>query len=227
MKLSVILPARNEEKLIEETLKDIYRYLKKKKSTFEILVVINGSIDKTEEKVRVVTRVYPQIKILKSKPGYGFALRRGMSEAKGDYVAIYNVDFYDLKLLDLAESDLLGKDLIIGSKITYWSEDIRPFVRRAVTKLFNLYLKIMYGFRGSDTHGIKLIRKGVMGKTLPKCTTDTGIFDSEFVLLAQREGFKIADIPVEVIEKRPSRFENRLFSLPVDLIKLHRSLSKR
>ena len=224
MKLSVILPARNEEELIEKTLKDICRYLKKKKYAFEILVVVNGSTDKTEEKVRIVTRVYPLIKVLKSKPGYGFALRKGMSEAKGDYVAIYNVDFYDLKLLDLTESDLLGKDLIIGSKMTYWSEDRRPFVRRAVTKLFNLYLKAMYGFRGSDSHGIKIFKHRVMQVVYPKCKTSTGIFDTEFVLRAQNSGFNIADFPVVLEEKRPSRFVNRLLDTPMDIIKLYKAL---
>lgn len=226
MKLSVILPARNEERLIEKTVKDIYGYLKRKRYSFEILVVSNGCTDKTEEKVKRLSNTIKEIKATRSRPGYGYALRKGLKEATGDYIAIFNVDYYDLKMLEFVEANMIGKDLIIGSKMAHWSEDRRPFIRKIITKLFNLYLKVMYGFRGSDTHGIKLTRKGVIEKILPRCKTDTGIFDSEFMLLAQYEDLKIAEIPVKVIEKRPSRFKNRLFSLPLDLIKLHKSLSE-
>ena len=224
MKLSVILPARNEEELIEKTLKDIYQYLKKKKYTFEILVVVNGSIDKTEEKVRSVTRVYPQIKVLKSKPGYGFASRKGMAEAKGDYVAIYNVDFYDFRLVDFTEKDMNGNDIIIGSKLAPRSKDNRPAKRKLISFLFNLYLKLFYGFKGTDTHGIKIIRKQVIKSVLPLCKTNSGIFDSEFVLKAQRKGFNITDIPITVEEKRPSRFVGRLLQTPGDIYNLYKAL---
>src|SRR3972149_6611672 len=92
MKISIVLPTRNEEGLIEKTLEDIYKYLRKKKYPFEVLVVINGSTDSTEDKVKKLSRKISQIKILKKKLGYGFALKKGRGEAKGDYAAVYNVD---------------------------------------------------------------------------------------------------------------------------------------
>lgn len=190
MKLSIILPARNEEGLIDKTLKDIFKQLRKRKYNFEILVVINGSTDSTEDKVSKLSQEIPQIKILKSRPGYGFASRKGLKEAKGDYVVIYNVDFYDFRLIDFAEKDMEGKDIIIGSKLAKGSKDNRPLKRKLVSLLFNWYLKLLYGFRGTDTHGIKLIRRIVIETILPKCRTDTGIFDSEFILLAERGGLK-------------------------------------
>jgi len=223
MKISIVLPTRNEEGLIEKTLEDIYKYLRKKKYTFEILVVINGSTDSTEDKVKKLSRKISQIKILKSKLGYGFALRKGLGEAKGDHVVVYNVDFYDFRLVDLADHDMKGSDIVIGSKLARGSKDGRPLPRRLVSLLFNYYLKLFYGFKGTDTHGIKLIKKKVINSVLPLCKTSSGIFDTEFVLRVQRKGFKIADIPVEVKEKRPSRFVGRLMQTPKDIYSLYKS----
>lgn len=225
MKVSIVLPARNEEKLIKSTLLDISKYLKKKKYKYEILVVLNGCTDKTEEIVKdAIVKKDRNIKTLYSKAGYGIALKKGMQKAKGTYVVIFNVDFYDLKLIDLVDIDLYGKDLIMGSKMAHWSIDKRSFERRLFSCVYNFILKVMFKFRGSDTHGIKVMKKSVIASVLKKCKTTNGIMDTEFVIKAQRKGFNIADFPVVVEEKREPRFNNRLFSTPVDLYNLYKSL---
>lgn len=225
MKLSIILPARNEELLIKDAIKDIASYLHKRKViNYEILVVINGTEDTTEIKVKDFCKKNKKIKILKSAAGYGKALRVGLKNAKGDYVVIFNVDFYDLKMIDLVKIDLYGKDFIIGSKMAHWSEDKRSIERKIVSLMFNTYLKLFHNFLGSDTHGIKVVRKSVINKVLPKCKTDSGIFDTEFVLRSQYAGFKFADFPVTVEEKRPPRFTQRIFQTPMDIINLSKSL---
>lgn len=226
MKISIILPARNEEFLIKGTLDDLIKFLVKRKITsYEVLLVINGTEDKTEEISTKFSSKNAKIKVLYSKPGYGMALRKGLKNAQGEFVIIFNVDFYDLKMIDLVDIDLYGKDFIIGSKMAHWSEDKRLILRKIVSYVFNLYLKIAYKFKGSDTHGIKVIRRVVIDKILPKCKTYSGIFDTEFVLRSQYAGFKFADFPVTVIEKRPPRFTQRVLQTPIDVINLHKSLS--
>jgi len=228
MQISIVLPARNEEYLIESALKDISNHLKKRKiKNYEILVVINGCVDSTEKQVNKIISFDKKIKVLYSQPGYGFSMKKGLKEAKGDYVIIYNVDFYDLRLIDLASIDLYGKDMIIGSKMTFWSKDKRPFSRRAVSMLFNLYLKVFLGFKGSDTHGIKIVKRKVIEKILSKCKTNSGIFDTEFVLRTQYAGFNLADFPVCVEEKRSSRFTRRILQTPKDFVNLYRVLKNR
>ena len=225
MKLSIILPARNEEELIRETLEDILSFLVKRRITdYEVLVVINGTEDETENIVSMFSAKNRKIKILKSKPGYGKALKMGLKESKGDYVIIFNVDFYDLKMIDLVGIDLYGKDFIIGSKMAHWSEDKRSISRKIVSTLFNFYLKVVHKFVGSDTHGIKVLKRNVLEKILSKCRTDSGIFDTEFVLRSQYAGFKFADFPVTVEEKRPPRFTQRILQTPRDVYILYRSL---
>ncbi len=227
MKASIILPARNEEQLITSSLSEINKYLEKKKYLYEILIVINGSKDKTKLLVnKYINQIKSKnkIKLLTSKPGYGYALRKGLSSAKGDFIVVFNVDFFDLRLIDLIDIDLYGRDFIIGSKRAHWSKDMRPLKRKAVSYFFNLYLSIVHGFAGSDTHGIKILRKEVLKRVLSKCKTYSGIFDTEFVLRSQYESFKIADFPVVLEEKRPSRFVNRLINTPVDIYKLYKAL---
>jgi glycosyltransferase involved in cell wall biosynthesis len=227
MKISIILPARNEEFLIKNTLGDISGFLAKRKITdYEVLLIINGTEDKTEEIASKFTSKNKKIKVLYSKPGYGMALRKGLKNAKGEFVIIFNVDFYDLKMIDLVKIDLYGKDFIIGSKMAHWSEDKRLILRKTVSFLFNLYLKVMHKFKGSDTHGIKVIRRSIVEKILPKCKTYSGIFDTEFVLRSQYAGFKFADFPVLVEEKRPPRFTQRVLQTPKDIYYLYLSLKK-
>lgn len=223
-KLSVILPTRNEEELIGKALLDISKFLDTKRYSYEILIILNGSVDNTKEIVDKLSAKNKNIKVMNSKPGYGFALRKGMLEAKGTYVTIFNVDFYDLKLIDLVDIDLYGKDLVIGSKMTNWAEDKRPWKRRVVSVLYNVLLKTFFDFKGSDTHGIKIMRKKVMDSVLKKCKTTSGILDTEFVIKSQRDGYEIADLPVSVEEKRIPRFVNRFLSTPVDLINLYKAL---
>lgn len=225
MKLSIILPARNEELLIKDTLNDISSFLVKRKiSDYEIFVIINGTTDKTEDLVLAESKSNKKIKILYSKPGYGKALRKGLKNAEGKYMAIFNVDFYDLRMIDLINIDLYGKDFIVGSKMTYWSEDSRKIVRKLISKFFNFYLRFAHDFNGSDTHGIKIMKKEVVDKVLPRCKTDSGIFDTEFVLRSQYAGFKFADFPVTVEEKRSPRFTQRILQTPRDIYSLYVNL---
>ncbi len=225
MRLSIVLPARNEEELISKTLNSIYSYFEKKEYKCEVVVVLNGCSDKTEEIVKnFKSNNNLKLVVLRSKPGYGHALKKGLGFAKGKYVAIFNVDFFDLKMIDLVEIDLYGRDLVIGSKMAHWSEDRRGILRKTFSYVYNLLLKVAFSFKGSDTHGIKIMRRPVVEKVLKICKTTSGIMDTEFVIKTQREGFKIADFPVVVEEKRVPRFSNRLFSTPMDIYNLYKSL---
>lgn len=229
MKLSVILPARNEEKLIRSTVLEILMHLKKKNYSSEVLVIINGCTDDTQKIAREIAIKYKQLRILSSKTGYGIALKKGLKEARGEFIAIFNVDYYNLHFLDLADIGMYGKDVIIGSKRTYWAEDNRSVARKAISLFFNLFLRLAFGFKGSDTHGIKLMRKAVVDKILPRCKTTSDIFYTELIIKAQRAGFKLADFPVAVEEKRPSRFTfvDRTLKTPINIYRLYRALNEK
>ncbi|HEY8088502.1 MAG TPA: glycosyltransferase family 2 protein, partial [Polyangiaceae bacterium] len=94
-------------------------------------------------------------------------------------------------------------DLVIGSKLAVGAEDQRPMIRHAASIAYSTLLKVMLGFRGTDTHGLKAFRRRALLDTVRACLVDKDVFASEFVIRADRGGVDIKEIPVHVIEKRP------------------------
>lgn len=226
--VSVIVPVHNEEELIKQFLKEVNNACSNLNLLYEIVVVENGSKDKTWQYLKEIAKENQKIKPTRLKEaGYGSALIMGINKSLGKYGIIFNVDFWDNKFLMLTEADILGQDLIIGSKCLSGSLDLRSFHRRVVTKAFNLFLKIFLGYKGTDTHGIKLLRLQTVLPILKSCRTQTGIFDSELVIRSQRKGLKVLELPVVVKEVRPERFGfTRLLKTPLDIYNLCNSLKK-
>jgi len=224
--LSIIIPAYNEENLLAVFLEELSFFLRKFILPFELIIVENGSHDKTLEIANYWAKKDKRIKVIHlSKPGYGQALIKGMKIAMGDYIVIYNVDFWDVKFINICKVDLLGYDIVTGSKNLSLSQDERPFSRRIVTRFFSLLLRILFKYKGTDTHGIKTIRRKAIASILNKCKTRTGIFDTELLVRSQRKNLKILELPVDIKEIRPNRFGlKRLLETPKDLLKLYLAL---
>lgn len=220
--ISVIVPAHNEEKLLPEFAREVTSYLEKNLPNYELLIVENGSTDKTLEIAKRFAQKNKRIKVYHlPKPSYGEAALRGFKEARGSYIIFFNVDFWDRRFIDLVKVDLLGYDVIAGSKNLPGSRDERPFSRRFISRGLNIFLKVFFGYPGTDTHGIKVFHQRRLLPILKRCKTKTGIFDSELLIRAQRKGLKILELPVEVVEKRPSRFGvRRILETPRDIWQL-------
>lgn len=226
MQLSIVIPSHNEEGIIKDTVQAIHKYAHSVFQEFEIIVVENGSTDKTADIIKNLQSKYSKIKLLNlPQPSYGDALLEGIKTSKGELVIIYNADFYDLKFIDIAKDDLSGYDIIIGSKNLPSSKDKRPFLRILVTKLFNLLLKLLFNFKGTDTHGIKIFRRTKIINIINNCKTKTGIVDSEIIIKAERANLKKKEVPVTVIEKRPPRFKKRFINTFSDIYELSKALN--
>jgi glycosyltransferase involved in cell wall biosynthesis len=221
-KISVIVPVHNEEKLINAFIREVTVFCKKQKISYELILVENGSTDKTKDLILLQIRKNPNIKLITlQKPGYGQALKTGLLRASGNYLVVYNVDFWDPALFRLASDGLVGADIILGSKTLPASTDNRPFSRRLITFIFNTVVRHLFSYPGSDTHGIKVFRRNKILPILKKCRTTSGIFDTELMILASRNGLMIKEIPVKLKEVRPARFGlKRLFQTPPDLLRL-------
>ena len=238
MVLSVIVPARNEEKLLPSFIKEVVAYLKKTALDYELIIVENGSQDKTLEVIKTFAEKNRRIRAERIsvssyrrgstkifENAYGKALIHGLKKARGKYVVIFNVDFWDGRFIDLAKIDLLGYDIVVGSKNLPGAEDRRPLSRRLVSRFFKLFLSFFFGFSGTDTHGIKALRHSETTPIFKKCRTRTGIFDSELMVRAQRADLKILELPVTISEKRPNRFGiERVLKTPQDIWQLFLAL---
>ena len=225
-KFSVIIPVYNEEKIlrkcIESLLSDIDK-ITQYDIEYEIIICENGSSDSTHRIALGLAEEFPEVRAEHlSESSYGQALRLGISAAKYEKVIVFNVDFWDIDFLRRTLTLLDKYDCIVGSKVIAGAVDKRPLLRRLITRWFNLLLRLLYGFRGTDTHGIKGFRKSAMYPVAMRCLTDREIFDTELLLRADRARISIHELPVTIREMRLPRLHllTRIPSTASDLFRL-------
>jgi glycosyltransferase involved in cell wall biosynthesis len=206
--LSVVVPAHNEEAFLEQAIADIVGGLRTRGESFEVVVVENGSTDATFELARAIAARTPELAVHHlPNADYGEALRTGLLAARGALVVMFDVDYYDLGFLDRARARMAsgGPAVVVASKRAAGTEDTRPFARRCVTAGFALVLRFGFGLGVSDTHGMKAMRRREVDSIARLCRFGTDLFDTELVLRAERSGLEVAELPVAVEERRPSR----------------------
>ncbi|MBI5610098.1 MAG: glycosyltransferase [Deltaproteobacteria bacterium] len=204
--LSVVIPCYNEEAILWGAVVDLHKGLLALSRPFEILISENGSKDDTRAIADKLSRAYPEVRAIHSdEPNYGKALRRGIEAARGKYVICEEIDLCDLdfhkRALAILDDD--RADMVVGSKAHPDAKDERPMTRRAATMVINGLLRVMLGFRGTDTHGLKAFRRDKLAYTVGKCVVDRDLFASELVIRAQRYHVRVTEIPIRIHEKRP------------------------
>jgi hypothetical protein len=141
-------------------------------------------------------------------PDYGAALRAGLLAAEGDIVVNFDVDYYDLGFIADALERLAADDqpaIVVGSKRAEGARDERHGLRRLVTAVFSGILRYGFGLGVSDTHGMKAMRREIVEPLARACHNGTDLFDTELILRAERAGLVVVELPVVVVERRPSR----------------------
>lgn len=204
-KLSVFFPAYNEEANIENTVNKTIPILKDIAQKWEIIIVNDGSKDKTKQKVEALIKKYKNedIKLVNHNPnrGYGAAFKSGVYTAKYPWITFTDADgqfdFSDIKTL-IATQNRTKADLVIG----YYLGRKVPFYRIWGSKVWQLAVFILFGLKVRDIDcGFKLINKKVVD-TIPKLEAERGPFiSSEFLIKAKRSGFKIIEVGVHHFER--------------------------
>jgi len=210
-RISIVIPVYNEQGILHAAVVDLRERLKPLGWTYEVILAENGSRDHTVEIGQELAKKYAdprdgQIKIISlGEPNYGKAMKQGILLARGELVICDEIDLCDtdfhrsaVEILETGEADL-----VIGSKLVEGAEDDRPLLRHVASQAYSGMLKVVLGFRGTDTHGLKAFRRLALLDTVRACLVDKDVFASEFVIRADRGGVKIREIPVRVIEKRP------------------------
>lgn len=203
---TIVIPVYNEEGLLRSAIQGLLEDLQAADFTSEIIITENGSTDKTKEIAFGLERKYEQVRVLVSdEPNYGSALRRGILDARGTYILCDEIDICDSDFQQRAMDILRNEpcDMVVGSKRHPDAKDRRPLFRRAATLVLNGMLRVLLDFHGTDTHGLKAFHRDRMLGVVNRCIVDKDIFASEFVIRAERASFRITEIPVEIIEKRP------------------------
>ena len=230
MGLSVVMPAHNEEAYLAAAVRTVVDGLRARAWTFDVIVCENGSTDATAALADGLAEAEPEVRALHLPAAdYGAALRSGFRAATGDIVANVDVDLVDLAFLDRAAAVLAERPtvaVVVGTKRGAGAVDERSLLRRAVTGGFAAVMRHGFGLRASDTHGLKMLRRDVLGPVVDACTSASEIFDTELVLRAERAGLEVAELPLRVAEQRPARtpITSRIPRTLVGLARLRRAL---
>jgi glycosyltransferase involved in cell wall biosynthesis len=201
--ISILIPIYNEEKILEESVRDIVAGVDRFGIPYELVLCENGSKDRTVEIGERLARELPTVRLLRCPvPNYGAALAMGIREAEGGLIVCFEIDFYDVPFVEIAHVLLKKYDAVIGSKRARGARDRRPFIRRFITWGFNLFLRIVFRFTGTDTHGIKAFRAAPVRPLVDACKTDRDVFTTELVIRMERADLRLCEIPLEITEKR-------------------------
>lgn len=208
--LSVVVPAYNEEKRLARSLPVILDYLRRQPWSWEIVVVNDGSHDRTSEVAQSFNE--PAIRVLENRPnrGKGFSIRRGMLEAHGAWRLFTDADLST----PIEELDKFwpfveeGYDVVIGSRALPESclEVRQSKSREFAGRVFNTAVQTFLVPGLCDTQcGFKLFSAAAARAVFPKQTLHGFAFDVEILMLAQKAGFKIKEAPVRWINDPGSK----------------------
>ena len=199
--LSIIIPAYNEERRLPGTLDEIHQFLSEQTYSYEVLVVENGSSDRTLEIAQAYQGRFPYIKALhEDGRGKGLAVRAGMLAAEGEYRFICDADLS----MPIAEVNRFIPPLMPAADIVIASREApgavrynEPEYRHLTGRMFSLVVRwlALPGLRDTQC-GFKCFHAAVAEEVFPLQTIDGWTFDVEVLYIARRRGYKIVEIPI-------------------------------
>ena len=199
--LSIIIPAYNEERRLPYTLEQIFSYLKEQRYTAEVLIVENGSTDRTFEIASDFAKRYSKLYVFQEKQrGKGNAIRHGMRAARGEYRFMCDADLS----MPVAELKKFCLPFLNGTDIAIASREIQgavrynePYLRHLTGRVFNNLIRLLVLPGLQDTQcGFKCFRAQVADEIFQYQTLNGWSFDVEILYIAQRRGYKIREVPI-------------------------------
>lgn len=211
-KISVIMPAFNESGHIYRNILETCGVFERTRRAYEVIIVDDGSTDDTYAEARRAAAGLDTVKVVHYalNNGKGNALKEGFAQVTGDYVVFLDSD------LDIHPSQLhtLFKvmrnnraDVVIGSKHHPRSKLDYPMVRKVISRVYAMILKVLFNLPLRDTQtGLKIFNSDVLRRVFPKVLCKRFAYDLEILVNAKRLGYKVAEAPVVLNFRRPKKW---------------------
>lgn len=199
--LSIIIPAFNEEKRLPRSLDRITAFVQQQNENMEVLVVENGSSDRTSEVAEAYAARHPFVRVLHSEKGKGAAVRTGMLAGRGRYLFMCDSDLSMpieevRKFLPPALSDY---DVAIASREGPGAHRYgEPWYRHLMGRVFNFIIRVLAIPQLQDTQcGFKSFRREVGREIFGMQTMQGWSFDVEALFIALRRGYRVVSVPID------------------------------
>jgi glycosyltransferase involved in cell wall biosynthesis len=203
LQYSIVIPAYNEQARIAATLAGVLACVQRNGWAAEVLVVNDGSTDKTAEIVRAIAAENPAVRLVENRRnrGKGYSVRNGMLQARAPVVMFTDADLSS----PMEEAELLfsaleaGADVAIGSR---WLERKRqtlrqPLYRRFFGRCFNACTRLVMGLPYADTQcGFKAFRREAVRPIFTRQRIERWGFDPEILFIARKQGYRVREVPV-------------------------------
>lgn len=207
-KISVLIPVHNEVKRIAHNLRETRETLDDLGCNYEIIAIDDGSSDDSYQVLQALKEEIPQLIVGENSRnfGKGRALKKAFKYASGDLIVWLDADLdlhpyqiktlYDIMVLDDA-------DIVIGSKMHPNSRVNYPLTRRIVSRGYYLLIRILFNLPCHDTQtGLKIFKRRVIEEVFPRILVKQFAFDLEVLVNAHHLGFKLAEAPIILDNKR-------------------------
>jgi glycosyltransferase involved in cell wall biosynthesis len=209
--VDVVIPVLNEAHVLEKSVRTVLGSLR---SSFpyrwQIVIVDNGSTDGTQDVARKLCECEPEVRFLHLlQRGRGRALRHAWLQSKADIVCYMDVDLstglHHLPELVGAIAHQ-GYDIATGSRLMRQSQTKRSFKREVISRIYNIFVKAVLSTRFSDAQcGFKALSRKAVEAIIPQVEDQSWFFDTELLVLGEKQGYRIHDIPVVWVEDDDTR----------------------
>jgi putative flippase GtrA len=209
--VDIVVPVHNEARALRPSITRLHAHLTTQfPFTWRITIADNASTDSTWSEAAMLAEVLPHLRLVHlDEKGRGRAIREAWQSSDAAIVAYMDVDLStDLAaLLPLIAPLLSGhSDVAIGSRLAPGSRTVRGPKREFISRTYNRIIRIMFRNRFRDAQcGFKAVRADVARRLLPEIKDQTWFFDTELLLLAEHNGLRIAEVPVDWTDDPDSR----------------------
>ncbi|MFT4035178.1 MAG: glycosyltransferase family 2 protein [Patulibacter sp.] len=210
--VDIVVPVYNEAHVLTASIRRLHEHLQTLPIPTRIVIANNASTDHTVDIARALAADLPGVTLIDlPEKGRGRALRAAWSASPADVLAYMDVDLStDLAaLLPLIAPLLSGhSDLAIGTRLTRNSRVERGLRRELISRTYNRILRYALGARFTDAQcGFKAVRADAARQLLPEVRDNSWFFDTELLVLAQRAGLRIHEVPVDWVDDPDSRVD--------------------
>jgi len=220
--VDLVIPVLNEAHVLAESVATVRAFLSHQDWQSRVVIVDNGSTDGTDRVARELVAAHPNVRFLQlPQRGRGRALRHAWTQSDADIMAYTDVDLStELEALPPLVAGIWSGhyDLGTGSRLLRQSQTTRSPKREFISRCYNLFVKAVLWTSFSDAQcGFKAVSRRVVSEIVPQVEDQAWFFDTELLVLSEKQGYRIMDRPVRWIEDDDSRV--KIFSTAWEDIK--------